>query len=49
VQHIDDIETVISTTKQHKQKGKGPNEKGAQSPVVSQKNSLPKYNVQTIA
>jgi hypothetical protein len=49
VQPIDDIEIVISTTDQHKKKGKGPNEKGAQSPVVSQKNILPKYNVQTTA
>ena len=47
MQPIDDIETVISTTNQHNKKGRGPNEKGVQSPIVSQKNSLPKYNVQT--
>jgi hypothetical protein len=35
MQPVDNIETIISTSYQHKRKGKGPNEKGVQSPIVS--------------
>jgi hypothetical protein len=41
-----DIETVISTTEHHKERGKPSNEKNAQSPVVSRRSALPKTNPQ---
>jgi hypothetical protein len=39
-----DIEIVISTTKNHKERGKTSNEKNSQSLVVSQRSVLPKTN-----
>jgi hypothetical protein len=42
----DDIETIISTTEHHKERGKPSNEKNAQSPVVSRRSVLPKINPQ---
>jgi hypothetical protein len=43
----DDIETIVSTTDRYKQKGKVSNEKGSQSPIVSQKSGPPKNNFQS--
>ena len=42
-----DIETIMSTTKGHKQRGKPSSERNTQSPVVSHKSLLPKVNPQS--
>jgi hypothetical protein len=39
MQSVDDIETMVSSTTQYKQRGKGSNEKGTQSPMDLQKSS----------
>jgi hypothetical protein len=50
VQEVDrnpgDIETIISTTEPHKERGNPSNEKSAQSPIVSRRSVLPKVNPQ---
>ena len=42
-----DIETIVSTTEGHKQRGKPSSERNSQSPVVSHKSIFPKVNPQS--
>ena len=40
VHDVSDLETILSTNDFYKQKGKGPSERSAQSPVVTPKNTI---------
>jgi hypothetical protein len=42
-----DIETIVSTTKHYKQRGRSSGERNAQSPIVSHRSVLPKINSQS--
>jgi hypothetical protein len=44
----EDIETVISTTDQHKQRGRVVNERSTHSPNVSQRSGPPKQSFQSV-
>jgi hypothetical protein len=44
---VDDIQTMVSSTSQYKQRGKGSNEGDTQPPIDSQKGGLPKHSLQT--
>jgi hypothetical protein len=43
---MENIETIVSTTEQHRQHGRVVNERSTRSPNISQRNSLPKQNPQ---
>jgi hypothetical protein len=47
VHNVGDLETIISTNNFYKQKGKGPSEKSAQSPVVTPKTTTSQSNAPT--
>ena len=46
MQYVDDIEAMVISKAQYKQRGKGSNEIGTQPPMDSQKGSLPKHSLQ---
>jgi len=46
MQSVDDIKTMVRSTIQYKQRGKGSNERGTQPPVDSQEGSIPKHSLQ---